>query len=306
MINWWQRDIDRIYKEMNVLRSTSDFERETARRLRLTLFGLITWLIFLGVISVWLYAKTTPSLADARATPSQARFALKDPLLKGPPQFILLTMIIGLSAYLRQVRAAAVELRDKIAAGSVWNYPLQPPYLVFTRRKIRLLDEVSSTLTTISPFFILLFVAIATRAGFDAVDRLSELGGASTRVLYVVDLLIVGWVFLGVVGLAYSHFVSRVQDDKIRVVARSFEEEIIRKTKSHQIEKQVEAPTQRQAANGRTKTATETTVREVQTVFRPRRRFRGHKQIAVAILSVGLFLLLLDGSSERKRDIQGG
>jgi hypothetical protein len=52
----------------------------------------------------------------------------KEPLLKGPPEFILLALVVAFTAYLRQVHVSAIEQRDKIRKGEVWNYPLHRPY----------------------------------------------------------------------------------------------------------------------------------------------------------------------------------
>src|ERR1700688_1009092 len=43
-----------------------------------------------------------------------ARYQNADNLLKGPPQFIVLSLVVALAVYLRQLAAGAMEFRDKI------------------------------------------------------------------------------------------------------------------------------------------------------------------------------------------------
>jgi len=47
-----------------------------------------------------------------------------EPVLKGAPQFIVLSLVVAFAVYLRQVSTNASELRDKIKSGTMWNYPL--------------------------------------------------------------------------------------------------------------------------------------------------------------------------------------
>lgn len=220
---WWTKT--QMYSEMGQARKC---EPEKSLLRRLWSSPSMIWSVSMAISGVVLFLST-------KRAPS-------DPVLKGPPQFILLAIIVALSAYLRAVRSSAVEQRDKIAGGEMWNYPLESPYSAFTERKLELLERVAKTLTVISPFFIILFMVITGRAAISAFDRSNDPCSHITRVLWVVDFIIVAWVFFAFVGLASSHFVARRRDDWIRAVAKDSEPEIIAKAKAEEMrERKVEA-----------------------------------------------------------------
>lgn len=211
---WWT--IDQMYRDMKRSRREGVLEKQMAFRRRLFWVVLGVWLSLLSWLARFMYLTTDGSV-------------LKDPLLKGPPQFILLALIVALSAYLRQVRSSAVEQRDKIANGDLWNYPMDSPFVSFTERKLELLDSVANNLTLATPFFIILFVILTIRAGLDAIDRFRDLGGWVARALCVADFIIVIWVLAIFIAITLSHFRARFRDDRIRAVARDHEGEIIAK-----------------------------------------------------------------------------
>lgn len=288
--SWWWT-IDKMYEEMKRDRQTGDLEKSMNRRIRLTLVALPTWIVVMAFSAGWLYFHIErPPVSISQPTLSHEP---RDPLLKGPPQFILLALIVALSAYLRQVRSTAVEQHDKIANGGVWNYPLDSPYLVFTKRKLKLLDGVANNLTVASPFFIVLFVVITGRAGIDALDRFRHPGGFEfTQILCIIDFIIVIWVFLAFLGLTVSHFITRIRDDRIRAVARDFEDEI-----RHQQAQQnaLELP-QVQASSKPTTPAEAVTRKHQQSTG----GVESHPQTGfAALLALGLVLLAF-ADSERK------
>jgi hypothetical protein len=218
-------NFDDIYTAMHRPRNQAQLEKAMRTRHRYFLLALLVWITVICISGVWMYHH----FFSAGQKPG-------DPLLKGPPQFVLLALIVALSAYLRQVRSASVDQRDKIAEGKSWNYPLEEPYAVFTHERMRILDSVASILTTASPFLILLFVVLSIRALLDAADRLSHCPWI-TDVLCVADFLILVWVLMAFVFLASAHFRTRIQDDRIRAVARDFEEEILGGIRSKEVKK---------------------------------------------------------------------
>lgn len=125
---WWT--IDQMYSEMQQTRNQGDPETSAPSKLRANIAPSVGWTTLMILVGVFMYWRTMGAV-------------LCDPILKGPPQFILLAIIVALSAYLRAVRSSAVEQRDKIASGKVWNYPLEPPY--------RPLPKESSNSWTASP-----------------------------------------------------------------------------------------------------------------------------------------------------------
>ena len=151
----------------------------------------------------------------------------KEPLLKGPPEFILLALIVAFTAYLRQVHMSAIEQRDKIRKGEVWNYPLHTPYHEYTKAKIEALDSVAESLAIASPFLVWLFVLAAFRIVVEAVLRLSPTSSLSyPRWLYIFDFAIAFWVLGIFIILALTHWHSRRRNAEIRAVERAFEDEV--------------------------------------------------------------------------------
>jgi len=179
-------------------------------------FILLLSLFLVGATKLFIYFYIT----------SGSQKVLSTPLLSGAPQFTLLALIVGLSAYLRTVRSNAVELRDKIAGGGVWNYPIEGDRRFLTGMKLELLDNVATKLLLMSPLLVMLFMGIAARALFDAVNDAMHFTQAS-RILTSADIVILTWTTSVFILLGLFHFNSRVRDDRIRAVARTFESELL-------------------------------------------------------------------------------
>jgi len=81
------------------------------------------------------------------------RDPLVDPVLKGAPQFIVLSLVVAFAVYLRQVSTNASELRDKIREGNVWNYPA-----AHSKQRMEALDGISEKISVAAPFMILLTI----------------------------------------------------------------------------------------------------------------------------------------------------
>jgi hypothetical protein len=215
--SWWS--YERIYEDMGEARRISDLEKRLARFKYLFIAVITVWIAGAGSLFFYLFRHWQNS-----APPT--------PLLSGSPQITLLALIIGLSAYFRQVRSNAVSQRDRAAGGQLWNYPIHGKYAALTKRKLTLLDKTSLMLTMASPLFIVLFVVLSLRAVFDAVDHIKHyLHGA--LILAVGDVVILTWVLFAFGILSVTHFVSRTRDDRIRAVSRAFEDEFRMEARGH-------------------------------------------------------------------------
>jgi uncharacterized integral membrane protein len=208
--------IDRMYIDMGKPRPRPG-SWEKISRVR-TKFRVYTGIAMAASIVVFfLAAKFLGEYKDPQTTP----------LLQGPPQFILLALIVALSVYLRQVNAGAFELREKIRTGQAWNYPLRARYKVYTQEKLDALESVSEKLSIAGPLMILLFLLIASRIFTESILRYFSKTVQQSKWVFALDLVIAGWVFLTFLLLARTHFSARKRDDEIRAVAKDFEGEIL-------------------------------------------------------------------------------
>lgn len=145
-----------------------------------------------------------------------------DPILKGAPQFIVLSLVVAFAVYLRQVNTNASELRDKINSGQVWNYPVESDH---AEDKMQALDGVCEKLGIAAPFLILLTIVAAGRIVFDALLKFPLLAQRKLNwILFLVDLGIALWIFLLFVALAIVHRKGRKRDDGIRIAVRADED----------------------------------------------------------------------------------
>jgi len=151
------------------------------------------------------------------------RDASVEPVLKGAPQFIVLSLVVAFAVYLRQVSTNASELRDKMKRGKEWNYP---PGTAHTEDKLQALDGVCEKIGITAPFMILLTIAAAGRVVFDALLKFPPLASLHINwVLFLVDLGIALWVFFFFVALAIFHTRGRRRDNNIRLATRANEDE---------------------------------------------------------------------------------
>ena len=143
-----------------------------------------------------------------------------DLLLKGPPAFIVLSLVVALSVYLRQIDIAAVSTWDQIRAGGAFQYPLERSH---TRAKLKALDQTDERLSTVAPFMIVLTIVIALRIVFDAVWRFQgEMAGWVMRVCFAADLLIVGSMLVVFLALAVLHAEAQRTEKRIRAEAKAY------------------------------------------------------------------------------------
>ena len=167
------------------------------------------------IVSVLLVISTAATLWITRDSSPATTI---QPLLTGPPEFVVLGLIVSLGLYLRQVSLHAVELSDSIRLREAWN---KPPYEQLRDKKIEQLDETAATIEGVSPFMIAFNVVIAVRIILDSFSRLLGDDGNIRRMLFSFDLVI-ALALLGIlVGLGFAHFDVRRKDKRIRKQLRS-------------------------------------------------------------------------------------
>jgi hypothetical protein len=145
-----------------------------------------------------------------------------EPPLNGSAQFAVLGLAVALSVYLRQVRANALDLRDKIRGGQVWNYPLEERH---SEWKMEALDSMAEKLAFAGPFLIWLFVPVSCRIILEILLQL--FAKQPLNALFALDFVIGQWFFFAFIGLAVAHYISRRRDDKLRIAAR-FREDVLK------------------------------------------------------------------------------
>ena len=175
------------------------------------------------VIAIFAFALLLISAKIAYSYLGESRHQGVDNLLKGPPQFIVLSLVVAFAVYLRQVGSAAMELRDKIKDGKVRLYPLGQK---FTETKLENLEKTYENLSLAAPFLIAITVVVSLRVVFDSILRFeSSIFGSYRWFLTIADFLIAEWLSLCFLALAALHFFARRRDERIRAAARDFENE---------------------------------------------------------------------------------
>lgn len=176
---------------------------------------LIRFILFGGTaaaiaVALWSYISFTPHG--------------NDPLLSGPPQFVILALIVAFAVYLRQVSLHAAELRERIVHGEAWNYP---PTEDFAKDKMMEADKTCDLIRFVSPFMILMIIAVSCRIVCESWVRLIYPRGTTPAFLFSTDLFIAMCLFLGFFGLVMGHRTARSVDDRIRKAARKAEPDIL-------------------------------------------------------------------------------
>jgi hypothetical protein len=210
----WATQLDSIYQALGKSRSRGHHQvvRHTRKRLTWIFVGwTLVCTILVLVARHWLSFSGTPSAS---------------PILSGPPEFIILAIILALAAYLRSIRGEAVRFRESIRSDSAWNYPLRKPYIHYSEAKMALLDGIVETLNIAGSFVIVLFVVVGIRILADSVLRF--FGDAQkTAWLFVADFVIASWIVTIFVALTIAHGIARSHDDDIRAIAIDCEGEVL-------------------------------------------------------------------------------
>lgn len=107
------------------------------------------------------------------------------PILDGAPGFILLTLSVGLAAYIRQVYVATQEVYDKVSSGGLKEFwPLEKQY---TQDRLKNLLYVQNRLRAVTFVMFLFICASAVRILFYAIGSLAAAhvsGGFPARVVH--------------------------------------------------------------------------------------------------------------------------
>jgi len=142
------------------------------------------------------------------------------PILDGPPVFILLAVVVGLAAYVRQVSLGAQNLIDDIERAASNIYPYDPTRLAQrTSAKLNLLRSTRKSLKGLTQVLFLFMTFVAVRVFVYARSRmgwtmLSSVFGEVAR--HWFDLVASIALPLLVIAMWIMHSRARRKDDKIR------------------------------------------------------------------------------------------
>jgi hypothetical protein len=140
------------------------------------------------------------------------------PLLNGPPAFIILVLLMAIAAYLRQVSTTALDRRDLIKGGGVWNYP---PGETHTDMRVKFLEDTRRTLNKVSVPLIGFTIVIVGRILLQSVLalRMATMPGW----MCWGDAAIVLCILIVFVVLLCMHLAGRDDDEKILTATREWE-----------------------------------------------------------------------------------
>ncbi len=143
-----------------------------------------------------------------------------EPILSSPPAFVLLGVIVGLAAYLRQISEARDKLIDEIEGGKVWNFPVGE---LHTAEKLKHLANSRDRLNRVAPRVIWLTILIAFRLTLLGYARFQypEDTAKFDFAFRLLDLGILGGLLILLVGLWYMHKKSSEHNERIRAMARA-------------------------------------------------------------------------------------
>ena len=142
------------------------------------------------------------------------------PLLEGPPQFIVLSLILAISAYLRQLSTSADAFWDQIREGEVFLYPLGEQHTV---KKMHALEITCKRLAIVAPFMITLSIVVAARIVFDSILRFPNPPFEGVASLFpLVDFIIAVWMFSLFGALTVMHAKASERNENIRVEAKAY------------------------------------------------------------------------------------
>ena len=129
-----------------------------------------------------------------------------EPLFSGLAQLTVLTILVGLGVYLRQVSLAAADLRYSIMAGKIWYMPNNTPY---AEKKKSQCEKTVVVIAALTPFLLALLFLICCRIVWEAYARMEYVKRDNPGVVYVVDLMIAWALLLLFSGLLVAHFLVR-------------------------------------------------------------------------------------------------
>ena len=136
-----------------------------------------------------------------------------EPLFTGGPQLVILSLVVAIGLYLRQVYVYGLELRDDVLSGKIWTSPSEKKY---APEKTKQLQQTSDIIALVTPFLIIFTLIIGVRILLDDIGRFYWNPGEHPRFLYAFDFVIALGLLGTLMGLAAGHFISRSGDRKIR------------------------------------------------------------------------------------------
>jgi hypothetical protein len=146
-------------------------------------------------------------------------------LLGGPAGLSIFIIVVGLSAYLRQVAGTADEKRQELRTKGDTLYPKLEPGIkngrtACTERKIEALEDTFGNLQIAAGFLILLSLTVAIRLFVESLTKPAASDIPSVEFYFRVwDALILEWLVLATFALGIMHWRARNRDEKIRVIA---------------------------------------------------------------------------------------
>ena len=146
------------------------------------------------------------------------------PMLSNPPAVVLLALVVGLGAYLRQVAENASKMLDELEEGK--HEKLYPPDTARTILKMHALNNTRNQLNGIvAPAMILLGILTAARLVLQSILLLPNVQRCLGIFLdpffrwfdfFAFSFLLIAFTFLGVM-----HFSARATDKMIRELPKS-------------------------------------------------------------------------------------
>ncbi len=146
---------------------------------------------------------------------------MEQPLLNNPPAFVLLAIMVGLAAYLRQLGENRSAQIDEIEGERDENFPLGEFH---TTEKLKDLQRSRKRLNQVAPPAILFTIAVGFRflalayARVKAPDDLQLYASFFRK----FDLVIAAALFVLLLALYIMHRAARKSDDRIRALIEAW------------------------------------------------------------------------------------
>lgn len=129
------------------------------------------------------------------------------PVLNGPPGFILLTLAVGLGAYIRQVYLTAGEIYDKVESG---QEPLWPRGATYTEGRLRNLLFVQAALRWVTTMMFIFIAASSFRLVLFAANAIDPI--VSDENLKIYDLVLIGYLTVAFLFMWVTHWWSSANE----------------------------------------------------------------------------------------------
>lgn len=145
----------------------------------------------------------------------------RDPILTGPPAFILLALVIAFAVYLRQVSNRVEDQWTTIRINEARPYPLGESH---TNDKLEGLTSTYDQLVLVAPFLIFVSIVLLMRLVFESILRFYTLPRWTVLAwtLPLVDFEIIAYLAALFIILGTLHYRARKNDKKVRRLTHSF------------------------------------------------------------------------------------